>query len=318
MNNQRITISTFILKANNDNYAENKTKKIVLKNKIGEGAYGVVYEIESQSNQKHVIKIFKRPTSDKLVLNESNNLIPLQNENREILFYYKYINNKKCENNYIISVYAIGILKNQFKTNTIIIDKNNYFIILPLCVPFYKIFDIYNKPLINKPNGFIFTIKIMNRLLEASNYLEKTHQLVNLDLKINNFMFPLNSRNLNDVVMLDFSIIKKKNKNKDDNIYSTNQSYYIWPEPPILLDHIPSYSICMNGFELLFGYKNISKISNNNNKYTLYKISNFLKIIKEHDKNKNKDIYNIFYNGLIVKATTTELLLLISKFLKNN
>lgn len=317
MNNQRITISTFILKTNHDNYPENKTKKIVLKKKIGEGAYGVVYEIESPTNETHVIKIFKRPTSDKLILKESNNLIPLQSENREILFYYKYIN-KNCKNNYIISVYAIGILRNQFKTNKIIIDKNNYFIILPLCVPFYKMFDIYNKPLINEPNGFIFTIKIMNRLLEASNYLEKTHQLVNLDLKINNFMFPLNSRNLNDIVMLDFSIVKRKNRDKDDNIYSTNQSYYIWPEPPILLDHIPSYSICINGFELLFGHKNISKISDNNNKNTLYKISNFLKIIKERDSNKNKDIYNIFYNGLIVKATTIELLLIINKFLKNN
>jgi hypothetical protein len=317
MNNQRITISTFILKTNHDNYPENKTKKIVLKNKIGEGAYGVVYEIESPPNQKHVIKIFKRPTSDKLVLKESNQLIPLQNENREILFYYKYIT-KKCENNYIISVYSIGILKNQFNSGKITIDKNNYFIILPLCVPFYKIFDIYNKPLINEPNGFIFTIKIMNRLLEASNYLEKTHQLVNLDLKINNFMFPLNSRNLNDVVMLDFSIIKKKYRDKNENIYSINQSYYIWPEPPILLDHIPSYSICINGFELLFGHKNISKISDSNNKHTLHKISKFLKIIKEKDHNKNNDIYNIFYNGLIVKVTTVELLLLINKFLKNN
>lgn len=317
MNNQCNSISTVILKSANDNYPENKNRKIILKKKIGEGAYGVVYEIESPLNQKHVIKIFKRPTSDKLVLKESNQLIPLENENREILFYYKYIDSKKNENNYIISVYAIGILKTQFKMDGITIDKNNYFIILPFCISFYKIFDIYNKPLINQKNGLIFTLKIMNRLLEASNYLEKTHNMINLDLKINNFMFPINSRNLNDIVMLDFSIIKKKHREKDDNIYNINQTYYIWPEPPILLDHIPAYSICMNGFELLFGYKNIAKISENNNKHTLYKLNNYLKIIKEQDTIKNKPIYNIFYNGLIVKVTTTDLLALINKFLKN-
>ncbi len=315
MNNPYNAISTFILKSSNKNYLENKNKKIILKKKIGEGAYGVVYEIESPLNQKHVIKIFKRPTSDKLVLKESNQLIPLENENREILFYYKYINSKKHENNYIISVYAIGILKTQFKMNNIIIDKNNYFIILPYCISFYKIFDIYNKPLINQPNGLIFTLKIMKRLLEASNYLEKTHNVINLDLKINNFMFPLNSHNLNDIVMLDFSIIKKKDNDKNENIYNVNQTYYIWPEPPVLLDHIPSYSICINGFELLFGYKNIAKISDNNNKHALYKIGEFLQIIKKNDIIKNKPIYNIFYNGLIQKVTTIELLILINNFL---
>jgi len=317
MNSPYNAISTFILKSTNDHYPENKNRKIILKKKIGEGAYGVVYEIESPLNEKHVIKIFKRPTSDKLVLKESNHLIPLENENREILFYYKYIDSKKYENNYIISVYAIGILKTPFKMDGMIIDKNNYFIILPYCVSFYKIFNIYNKPLINHKNGLIFTLKIMNRLLEASNYLEKTHNMINLDLKINNFMFPLNSRNLNDIVMLDFSIIKKKHRVKDENIYNINQTYYIWPEPPILLDHIPSYSICMNGCELLFGYKNVSKISDDNNEHTLYKISNFLKIIKERDNIKNKPIYNIFYNGLIVKVTTIDLLALINKCLKN-
>jgi hypothetical protein len=59
-----------------------------------------------------------------------------------------------------------------------------YFIILPKCIPFYEIFGIYNKPLINEKNGFIFTLTIMNRLLKASNYLEKTYDLTNLDLKL--------------------------------------------------------------------------------------------------------------------------------------
>lgn len=320
MSNQRIAISTFIFKSVHDDYNEGQTQKIYLKNKIGEGSYGVVYNIDTVSNEKHVIKIFKRPSSDNLLLKESNQLIPLENENREILFYYKYINKKRHENNYIISVYAIGILKSPFKSGTITINKNNYFIILPLCIPFYKIFDIYNKPLIHEKNGLIFTLKIMNRLLEASNYLEKTYQYINLDLKINNFMFPINSKNLSDIVMLDFSIIKKKNDNKIENIYITNQSYYIWPKSPILLDHIPSYSICINGLELLFGNKKIVNISdnnnNNNNIEVLLKINNYLKIIKLNDKFKNKPIYDIFYNGLIIKLTTPDLLNLINIFFK--
>jgi hypothetical protein len=316
MSNQKIAISTYIFKSSHSNYFENKNMKLVLKDKIGEGAYGIVYNIETISNEEHVIKIFKRPTMDNLILKESRNLIPLETENREILFYYKYINSKKYENNYIISAYAIGILKSSLKTPSMIIHKNNYFIILPKCIPFYEIFGIYNKPLINEKNGFIFTLTIMNRLLKASNYLEKTYDLTNLDLKLNNFMFPLKSNNLNDIVMLDFSIIKKKSKNKGDNIYYTDKKYYIWPLSPIVLDYIPSYSICINGIELLFGNNKIRNICEGDDKKMLNTINGFLNIIKKHDNYKNKPVYNIFYNGLIIKITTMDLIILINNFLK--
>jgi len=318
MSNQKIAVSTYIFKSSHDSYIQNKNMKLVLKDKIGEGAYGIVYNIETISNEQHVIKIFKRPTLDNLILKESNNLIPLETENREILFYYKYINSKNYENNYIISAYAIGILKSPLKTSTISIDKNNYFIILPKCVPFYEIFGIYNKPLINERNGFVFTLTIMNRLLKASSFLEKTYELTNLDLKINNFMFPLNSDNLNDIVMLDFSIIKKKSKNKNENIYFTDKSYYIWPPSPIILDYIPSYAICINGIELLFGNNKIRKICEGDTIKIMNTLNGFLNIIKKNDTYKNKPVYDIFYNGIIVKVTTLELIKLINNFFKLN
>jgi len=315
MSNQKIAVSTYIFKSTHNNYTERKIMKLILKDKIGEGAYGIVYNIETKSIEEHVIKIFKRPTIDNLILKESSNLIPLETENREILFYYKYINSKNYENNYIISAYAIGILKSSLKTPSMTIHKNNYFIILPKCIPFYEIFGIYNKPLINEKNGFIFTLTIMNRLLKASNYLEKIYDLTNLDLKLNNFMFPLKSNNLNDIVMLDFSIIKKKSKNKGDNIYYTDKKYYIWPLSPIVLDYIPSYSICINGIELLFGNNKIRNICEGDNKKRLNTINGFLNIIKKYDNYKNKPVYNIFYNGLIIKITTIELIILINNFL---
>ena len=96
--------------------------------------------------------------------------------------------------------------------------------------------------------------------------------------------------------MLDFSIVKKNTKKK----YTINNKYYIWPNGTNLIENIPSYSICINGLELLFGYNNIFNLSNN--------LNNYLKIIKD----KNKNVYNIFNNGLILKISTDKLLKLIS------
>lgn len=289
MNDKLFTIKTFILKSNNNNYKENKVKKLHIIKKLGEGSYGIVYLLDNN----HVIKIFKNSTIENNKWEESNFLIPIKNENRELLFFFKFSSNKQ-DHQFIINLYAIGYIKNIILDNKIKLDINSYFLILPLCYSFYDIFKIYNKPLINIENGINFTLNVMKRLLEISNYYEKKYDMINLDFKLNNFMFSGKNDNLNNLIMIDFSIIKSKNKK-----YNFNNKYYIWPKGTLLLELIPSYSTCINGLELLFGYNKILNIKEEDN------INKYLKIIKK----KSKFAYNIFYTGLILNINTESFLL---------
>ena len=187
------------------------------------------------------------------------------------------------------------------------IEMNNYFIILPYCIPFYNIYNFWNRPLINEPQGVNFTVNVMKRLLEISQYLETKYEYVNLDFKLNNFMFSKNSYSLEDLVMIDFSILKKKIKNSNQDI-NINRQYYLWPiGKNIVLENIPAYSISVNGLELLFGHNKVLDFPNET------KIKNFLKIIKT----KNKELYTIFHNSLELKINTNNLLKLINLFIKN-
>jgi hypothetical protein len=289
MVDQSFMLKIYILKTSIDEYVENRYKIIKIIKKIDEGSYGLIFLM----NNNHVIKIFKNSTIKNTILNESNYLIPIKNENRELIFYYKYIDEKndgKKENNYIIKLYAIGIIKDNIIDNINNIEIDSYFIILPLCTSFYNAYKIYNTPLINKKNGLFFTLNIMKRMIEISEFLENKYNILNLDLKLNNFMFADKSINLNSLIMIDFSITKKKQKKK----YNFDNKYYIWPGNNIFIEYLPPYSTCINGLELLFGYKYIINIKNENN------LEYYLEIIKEKDKN----IYNIFFNGLIVKINT--------------
>lgn len=293
-----IELKTLILKSNNDTFIENKEKHIILKKNIGEGSYGIVFLLENDM----VIKIFKNSTYKNTILEESNFLIPIKNENRELMFYYKYINENKIEQNYIINLYCIGITKTKLIYDSDKYEPNSYFIIIPYCIPFYNCYDILNKPLIKNKNGFIFTIKVMRRLIEIIQFFESRYNLINLDLRLNNFMFTKQSCDLNNLIMIDFSIIKAKPKSKIK--IKNDTKYYLWSNcNNMLTENIPSYSVCINGLELLFGYSTIIQLYNNNELINIY-----LKIIKS----KNQNIYNIFFNGLISKINTDDFLKLLN------
>ena len=296
MSLQSFQLNTYILRSDQKDYQENKNKKITIYKKIGEGSYGIVFLIDND----HVIKIFKNSNYKETILSETNYLIPIKNENRELIFFFKYMNKTK-EKNLIINLYAIGIIKDVIIDNSIKLDKNSYFIILPLCIPFYETFNVLNIPLLNKKNGINFTLNVMKRLVEISLFLENKYNTINLDFKLNNFMLNKRTKNLNDLIMIDFSIIKKKTKKK----YDINKNYYIWPvENNQNIECIPSYSICINGLELLFGRNEVLDLPNKN------KINKFLKEIN----NKNNNIIHIFYNGLILKINTENFLKLFLNF----
>lgn len=289
------TLNTYIIKSSHKDYTINKNHKLKLLKKIGEGSYGLVFLVENN----HVVKIFKNSNKNNTVLNESNYLLPLNNENRELLFYYKYRNSKK-DKNYIISLYCIGIIKDIIVDNNVKLDLNSYFIILPYCIPFYENFNIFNISLINEKNGLNFTLNLMKRLIEISLYLKKEYKIINLDFNLNNFMFEKKTKNLENLIMIDFSISKKNTTKK----FIIDNDYYIWPKDRdnITLSKLQSYSICINGLELLYGKMEILKN---------YEFNKLKKIIINL-KNKNENIYNLFYTGIILKIELNKLLNLIN------
>lgn len=296
MNNHSFSLRTIIIKSNHLLYEERKKKKLNIVKKIDAGSYGIVFLLDNS----HVIKIFKRSNITNTELDETNCLIPLETENRELIFYLKYKNSNE-DNNFIIKLYSIGILNDDKIKERCGLDEDAYFIILPYCETFYNKFKIWDMPLINTTNGVLFTISVMKRLLELSYYLETKYNYINLDFKLNNFMFPKNAENINELIMIDFSIIKTKTSKKKDFI----KKYYIWPfGNNILLENIPAYSTCINGLELLFGNSKISELPNEKI------INNLLKIILK----KNKNLYNIFNNGILLKVNTDTLLKQIKTF----
>lgn len=300
MDNNSFYINALTIKSNHPHYIEKKFQKLKIIECIGYGRYGYVFFLDNG----HVIKIFKNSSVTNTILNETNYLLPLKNENRELIFYFKYKNQKK-DINYIIELYSIGFINDKKLKKIYNLEEDPYYIILPYCNSFYNKHNFYNIPLIDDDNKTLFVIKVMQRLLEISHYLETKYEYINLDFKLNNFMFKTNSGDLNDLIMIDFSIIKSKIKNKK---YDFNKKYYIWPHGSnILLENIPAYSISINGLELLFGYNNIADFPDDK------KITNFFKKIY----NKDKNLYNIFYNGLFLKCNTELLLKLVKVFIQS-
>jgi len=300
MSRQSFYLKTFILMSNHQAYQKNKNKKLYFKKKIGEGSYGLVFAIDSDGEKyDHVIKVFKNSLENNTILQETNYLIPLKNENRELIFFLRYKNQKK-EHNYIVSLYAIGLTREKIVYNNITLEPNSYFVILPECSKFYDMYNIYNKPLLEQKNGINFTLNVMKRLLDISNFLETRYNCYNLDFKLNNFMFLKNSSDLNDLIMIDFSIMNNKTKTY---IYNLNKKYYIWPKSDnFIIEHLPSYSISINGLELLFGCNKIRDFN------TEDKIYYYLDIIYK----KNKNLYSIFFNGLSMKVNTENFIRLIN------
>tara|TARA_B110000037_G_scaffold220078_1_gene286792 strand:- start:84 stop:983 length:900 start_codon:yes stop_codon:yes gene_type:complete len=291
-------INCFILYSKTNNYTANKYYNLNLLAKVGQGGYGIIYEI----NKNYVIKIFKKSSIDTNINTEGNELIPTKNENREINFFTSYIKHKNVNSNYIIDIKAIGIICENYKIDGILIKKNTFIMIMPICVSIYKLLDLWKKPLINHKQGIEIVLNIMKKIINIQMYLSEYYNIINLDIKLDNFMIENKKKLLiENIINIDLGLIKTKNTNN----YKLNYDYSIWPiGENIKLDKIPSYSICINGLEILFGNKFIETSKN-------MTVSEKLNILKN-----NKDIYNIFYNGLLLKLNLKQLQHLIINYLK--
>jgi len=293
-------LTCYILYSKSTNYLINKYYKLKLLEKIGEGSYGIIYEI----NKNYVIKIFKNSLITNNITNESTSIIPLNNENREISFFISYLKNNTKNTNFIIDVKAIGILVDDYKIHNLIIKKNSFFMILPSCISIYKLLHLWKSPLINNKDGVEIVLNIMKRLIDIQIYLYNNYNIINLDIKMDNFMIEKSNELLIDnIINIDLGLIKTKNNNN----YQFNYKYVIWPTSEnVKLEKIPSYSICINGLEILLGKEFIENNKTSNLIDKLYFLKN------------NQEVYNIFYNGLLLKVNLKQLLGLISNYLKKN
>ena len=293
-------LTCYILYSKSNNYLINKYYKLKLLEKIGEGNYGIIYEI----SKNYVIKIFKNSLITNNSNDESESIIPLNNENREISFFISYLKNKTTNTNFIIDVKSIGILVDDYTINNFIIKKNSFFMILPSCISIYKLLHLWKTPLINNKDGIEIVLNIMKRLIDIQLFLYNNYNIINLDIKMDNLMIEKNNKLIIDnIINIDLGLIKTKN----NNTYQFDCKYTIWPSSEnIKLEKIPSYSICINGLEILLGKEFIEK----NKKMSLIDKLFFLK--------NNDEVYNIFYNGLLLKLNLKQLLGLILNYLKKN
>ena len=293
-------LTCYILYSKSNNYLINKYYKLKLLEKIGEGNYGLIYEI----NKNYVIKIFKNSLITNNTNDESESIIPLNNENREISFFISYLKNKTTNTNFIIDVKSIGILVDDYTINNLIIKKNSFFMILPSCISIYKLLNLWKTPLINNKDGIEIVLNIMKRLIYIQLFLYNNYNIINLDIKTDNLMIEKKNKLIIDnIINIDLGLIKTKN----NNTYQFDCKYTIWPTSEnIKLEKIPSYSICINGLEILLGKEFIEK----NKKMNLIDKLYFLK--------NNDEVYNIFYNGLLLKLNLKQLLVLILNYLKKN
>ena len=293
-------LTCYILYSKSNNYLINKYYKLKLLEKIGEGNYGLIYEI----SKNYVIKIFKNSLITNNINDESESIIPLNNENREISFFISYLKNKTINTNFIIDVKSIGILVDDYTINNLIIKKNSFFMILPSCISIYKLLNLWKTPLINNKDGIEIVLNIMKRLIDIQLFLYNNYNIINLDIKTDNLMIEKKNKLIIDnIINIDLGLIKTKN----NNTYQFDCKYTIWPTSEnIKLEKIPSYSICINGLEILLGKEFIEK----NKKMNLIDKLYFLK--------NNDEVYNIFYNGLLLKLNLKQLLVLILNYLKKN
>ncbi len=342
---------------------------------LGEGSYGKVFEL----NNRYAIKIFKESIIGNVDMSgEEKSLIPLENENRELLFYFQLLQKNQelftCSYKYVIQPIAIGVTREILLfpppsdapagSKESRIFAHSYFVILPLCIPFYQALPIQHSQLIHlkkptsifeayqnyhkipfyrggsgapvpssqlpsslsssssppspkdpdiPPFGIAFTLDIMQKMCIASIYLEEEFQIYNLDFKLQNIMFLKSSDPkipFEDLIVIDFSLIKYVSKRDQEHLtfdYDDliDQKYFIWPySGTTLISNLPSYSICINGLELLYGKKHVEQLPS-------YKK---IRAITEGLRLIDSTLYHIFQQGMVHKIPTKRLLQFIQEY----
>lgn len=300
-----------ILESILDEYEKEGEYSFTIKKKIGSGSYGSVYDIGNY----HVVKLFHHSTYGTTILEERDCIIPYQSENRELSLYFRMIR-YPIENhikNYIVPPLVIGYIKEDVQILNQLYKNGSYFVIMPICYPFYK----YHMTKRNEMTERNFILEFMYKLLHASLYLENEYNIVHLDIKMNNIMYLMNPNykrieSMNEsedenhkhsfLILLDFSLLKtcsqKRFQLDEIDIKNGIKKYYLWDteDENFQICHVPSYSIGVNVIEILYGKSVSNKLPSREvcEKY-------IRKIYKQH-----QDIAFICKKMLIDKVSTIE------------
>lgn len=322
--------NVFMIDSKIDKYKANENYKCTFYQKLGSGSYGVVYDIGDGC----VVKIFFHSILGKTHFEERPSVIPYKNENRELAFYFRLMKEdiKKHIENHLLPPLGIGYLTEEMKLDKYIFEKYSYFVILPLCIPFHKIFKIRNHPLLHHKDGKRFVFEFMYKLLKANQYLEREYQMIHLDIKLTNIMYLYDSSfqlfSKDDIItpkskevknslsfqfhekmiLLDYSLIKKKFQSNGNEVpfildefdkKNGNFQYYIWPNENEndKIGHIPTYSLGISVIEILLGKERAIQSPNIENRITMI----------EDIYDKYDDIGYILKKALIEKITIDEM-----------
>ena len=262
--------------------------KIKYNSIIGEGGYGIVLG----TDLKIAIKLYKNSLFPTCFEN-NNKLLPSSTENREILFLSNILSN--LPDNYpknLILPLAIGYITDPVNIRGYDYTENSYIMLMNEYKPFFTIHkNLKSINFLNTDKTRKHVYKLIVILLKISRYLEKYHNLINLDFKINNIMY----NNNNNIVVIDLGLIKKIKKIK--TIFISSKKYYIWPDTPCYIYSVPLYSIAINALELLFGHS----------KFIILKKNEYLNKLKIIDR----PLYNIIDNMLLLKFNSAYILSLI-------
>ncbi len=283
--------NVYMIDSKIDKYKSDGRYEFSFYQKLGSGSYGVVYDI----GEGCVVKIFFHSILGKTVFEEKPSVIPYKNENRELAFYFRLMKEdiQTHLNHHILPPLGIGYLTDELKLDSYTFQKYTYFVILPLCVPFHKIYKIRNHPLLHHKDGKRFVYEFMFKLLKANSYLENQYDIIHLDIKLTNIMYLYDSSSTllfkDDIIkpfkkesktilpfqfhekmmLLDYSLIKKKKQNGNESIFQLDEfdkqngnfQYYIWPNENenFMIRHIPTYSLGVSVLEILLGKEKAMK-----------------------------------------------------------
>lgn len=322
MSQKNELLSIRIIHSKIENYKINQEYKIEMKRYLGSGSYGVVFDIGNQ----YVMKLYFHCTLGKTHFQEKECIIPFKNENRELALYFEMIKAdiRRHYENHVISPLVIGYTLQDVEYKDELFKKETYFVILPYCIPFYQVYRVKNIPLLEMKKHDFFIYEFMYRIFTSAIYLEKEYRVVNLDYKLANVMYLMDTsfipkedvfefQNIQteenekkyheQMLVIDFGLMKRKNTHlkfqlEENDKQEENFQYYVWPNENenFLIHHIPSYSIAMCVFELLFGKENVVDFPNEN------KREEYLMEIRK----KNIKLAYFLSQCLIAKKTTKE------------
>lgn len=257
-------VDLFTLMSNSDKYIKHDSLKIKIKEKVGEGSSGLAFLLENGD----VLKIYKNSVAGSAKLIESNSILPVENENREIQLFFKIIKFKINEVG-IVKPLSLGIVYNEFVFEDTVICKDTYYSILPF-------YEKVSKGILVKYNLYNLILEIINSELSIEKYLKVFH----LDITLENLV-----RHKGKLMLIDYNLTKSISAGE----YSVNTNHFN-TEETCKLKLIPLYYIFLLIISLLFNTKKIYF----NDKLLV----NYLYILSKKLKMK---VYSLIYNGLSLK-----------------